>query len=165
MNSMDWIKELVQSEKKMEESGVIDFSTSFDSDSLLKSSTLDYIKDIKTSFIEASSAFNELKGTTLGNIKVYAISKTVADFMLFRNGYKLIFAIEAPGKISIQFSHIGNSFIPGQTSSEAPSPNRDSLVASWGPFGEIFWTFKGKKVQLDYLIRYYLTRFIKESAK
>ena len=159
---MDWIRDLIVAEQKMEESGVIDISEDHNAEEILREETLDYIKDLKAGFIESSSAFNELKGSSLGQIKIYGISKTVADFMLFRNGFKLIFSIHSAGRVTISFANQGTSFTPDGVSSNI---HENLLEAKWGAFGQLKWFYKSLPVDLDYLIRYYLTRFIKESAK
>lgn len=164
MEKYTWVKELVSAEQKMEESGIIDFSAGFDPAATIKEDSIEYLKDLKTSFVESASTFNQLKGTTLGNIKIYGISKTIADFMLFRNGYKLIFSLIEPGKIRVSFNHIGLSFIPGEEAAQN-TDNIDQLIAKWGAFGQLQWHFKEQPIKLDYLIRYYMTRFVRESAK
>lgn len=163
MDKLDWIKELVQEEQKMEESGIVDVATGFDSDKILREETIELLKDLKHIFIESASAFNQLKTTTLGHIKIYAISKTVADFMLFRNGYKLVFSAKAPGQVAVIFNHSAASFLPSEANQQ--NAHQDLLVAQWGAFGQVNWMFNSKNIQLDYLVRYYMSRFIKESAK
>ncbi len=163
VDKLDWIKELVQEEQKMEESGIVDVSSGFDPDKILREETIEFLKDLKQIFIESASAFNQLKTTTIGHIKIYAISKTVADFMLFRNGYKLVFSAKAPGQIAITFNHSAASFLPGESAHQ--NVHQDLLTAQWGAFGQVNWVFNSKEIQLDYLVRYYMSRFIKESAK
>lgn len=168
MEKLQWIKELVLAEQQMEEKGVVDMTAGFDPDNMLENQTLEFMNDLKAAFIESSSAFNQLKGSSLGQIKIYGISKTQVDFMLFRNGYKLVFHVRQPGMINIRFHTMASSFIPGQTvgepSQSAPS-SEDFLKARWGAFGELLWTYKDHPLNLDYLVRYYMTRFIKESTK
>jgi len=164
MNKLQWIRELVLSEQQMEESGVVDFSAGFDPQKDVEVSTTEFMNDLKAAFVESASAFNQLKGSTIGNVKIYGISKTKADFMLFRNGYKLIFAFRKPGLIGICFNQIGTSFLPGQEKMEADG-KEDLLKAAWGAFGELKWTYNDQLINLDYLIRYYLSRFIRESSK
>src|SRR4051812_1889016 len=91
MDRISWIKDLVLAEQQMEDSGIIDMSAGFDAEKELEDATIEFLADLKTGFIEAASTFNQLKGSALGTIKIYGISKTRADFMLFRNGFKLIF--------------------------------------------------------------------------
>lgn len=164
----EWIKDLVRAEQQMEESGVVDFSAGFDPEKNLNFETLAFLSKIKEQFIEAASAFNQMKGAAFGGIKVYGIAKTESDFMLFRNGFKLIFSKRQAGSIAISFQYQGAGFVPGASAVEKIADslmNEDKLEARWGAFGEIIWTHKELPVNADYMVRYYLSRFIKESAK
>ena len=167
MDHPNWIKDLVQAEQKMEESGVIDFSPAHDPQTHLKEDTITFLNEVKSQFIAASSAFNQLKNSSNGRIKIYAISKTDADFMLFRNGFKLIFSMKEAGKVSVAFNHFGLGFLPGESANEAATRlmNENELVAKWGAFGDLVWTFEGQEIKVDYLVRHYLSRFIRESTK
>ena len=168
MDKLNWIKELVRAEQEMEESGMVDFSAGFDPDRALLDETMGFMGDLKAAFVESSSAFNQLKGSTVGRIKIYGISNTEADFMLFRNGFKLVFSAVEPGLVAIRFIHIGSTFIPGQSVEDTATHTNmteDILESHWGAFGDLIWAYKGQPVKLDYLVRYYLSRFIRESAK
>ena len=166
MDKIKWIKDLVLAEQQMEESGVIDVSLGFDPEKHLTEATLECMRDLKAAFIESASAFNQLKGSSIGTLKLYGISKTEADFMLFRNGFKLIFTVKRPGIIGIKFNSIGNPiFSSPNPQSQQPDDGSDNLRARWKAFGELEWTYDDKKINLDYLVRYYMTRFVKESTK
>lgn len=166
---ISWIRELVKAEEQLEESGVVDMGAAADPERLLLQETLSVMQQLKTEFIEAATAFNELKATPLGRIKIYGIAKTHADFMLFRNGFKMIFALKAPGQISIRFNFIGPNYIPAQAPSivnTAQTVNEENtLQAKMGPFGELSWTFQDEPVRMNAVVKYHLTTFIKESAK
>lgn len=166
MDKIQWIKDLVLAEQQMEETGMVDFTAGFDPEQNLEEETVDFLRDLKTAFIDSAAAFNQLKGSHLGNIKIYGISKTKADFMLFRNGFKLIFAMKQPGTVAVRFSHIGSTFIPGAAPVEETAVSaEDILKANWGPFGDLTWTFKNQVIRFEYLVRFYLSRFVRESAK
>jgi hypothetical protein len=165
---IDWIKELVRAEAEMEESGMVDFTAGFDPERELQHATHEFMNDLKTGFVESASTFNQLKASAVGRIKVYGISNTQADFMLFRNGFKLVFSVLRPGRVLIKFMHIGSSVIPGAVAGEPTDRDlagEDVLESRWGAFGDLVWTYRDHEVKLDHLVRYYLTRFIKESAK
>jgi hypothetical protein len=164
MDKLNWIRDLVKSEQEMEEAGVVDFSAGFNPQTELEEATLDFMNDLKTAFIEAASAFNQLRGSAFGNIKIYGISKTQADFMLFRNGHKLIFSVREPGLIQLSHSAVATQYIPGQ-GPQASSVSQESLQAHWGAFGELRWTYHEQPINLDYLVRFYLSRFARDSAK
>ncbi len=164
MEKLSWIKELVVAEQQMEEAGVVDMEAGFDPNRQVEEATFDFINDLKASFVEAASAFNSLKGSTLGHIRIYGISKTRADFMLFRNGYKLIFSMRQPGLITVAYSSAGVHYTPGQVKAEETAPT-DMLRASWGAFGQLIWTYNDHEIDINYLIRYYMSRFVKDSAR
>ena len=167
MDKLQWIKELVRAEQQMEESGIVDFTAGFDPQTSLQPETIDFLTSLKTHFLESANAFNQLKASTLGRIKIYGISKTEADFMIFRNGFKLIFTMRAPGKIAVAFNHLGSSYIPGQEAGQSAGKTQDEdlLVSKWGAFGDLVWTFQDQEIKPEYLVRHYLSRFIRESAK
>lgn len=169
MEKISWIKELVKAEQQMEESGLVDMSFGFDADKVLINETIQFLLELKTEFVDSSSSFNELKPSALGRIKIYGIAKTHADFMLFRNGFKMIFSLKAPGQISVRFNFIGTNYIPapGTEATSVVSNVMDEHIveAKWGAFGEIAWTYQNQPVKLEYMVRHYLTLFIKESSK
>jgi hypothetical protein len=173
MNSdrIQWIRDLVKAEEQMEETGEVDLSVGIDSERALVQETLNFLTQLKNQFIEASVAFNELKASALGRLKIYGIAKTAADFMLFRNGFKMIFSLKAPGIISIRFNFIGPSqYIPSQIptaqASSATSMMEEHLItAHVGAFGDVTWKFNDQSVRIDNVVRYHMTLFIKESAK
>ena len=166
---ISWIRELVKAEEQLEESGIVDMGAAADPERTLLQETLSVMQQLKTEFIEAATTFNELKATPLGRIKIYGIAKTHADFMLFRNGFKMIFALQAPGQISIRFNFIGPNYIPTQAPSLVNTTQmvneENTLQAKMGPFGELSWTFQNEPVRMSAVVKYHLTTFIKESAK
>ncbi|MGE3757145.1 MAG: hypothetical protein AB7H97_05280 [Pseudobdellovibrionaceae bacterium] len=168
MEKLSWIKELVKVEQQMEETGLVDMSVGFDAEHTVLQDSVDYLNALKNEFVDTSSAFNELKTSPVGRIKIYGIAKTHADFMLFRNGYKLIFSLKAPGKISARFSYMGSNFLPssaGAESVQAANTIEETLDGKLGPLGEVIWTYKNQPVQVPNVVRYFMTRFIRESAK
>ncbi|KYG67238.1 hypothetical protein AZI86_09540 [Bdellovibrio bacteriovorus] len=170
MEKVSWIKDLVKAEQQMEESGLVDMTFGFDSERVLVNESVQFLLALKTEFVDASTSFNELKSSALGRIKIYGIAKTHADFMLFRNGFKMIFSLKAPGQISIRFNFIGTNYIPAPGSLDSAQTtttvmDEHILEAKWGAFGEIIWTYQGLPAKLEYMVRHYMTLFIKESSK
>ena len=168
MDKIDWIKDLVSAERKIEETGTFDMSVGLDSHHLQKE-TIKFLLNIKNLFVESASLFNQMRGLSVGGVKIYGISNTEADFMLFRNGYKLLFAIKSPGVIRIRFAYQGAGIVPQISKDGEPqledTSNEDILEAKWGCFGELQWIHHKHPINISYLVRYYLSRFIKESAK
>ena len=165
VEKLSWIKELVVAEQQMEDAGVVDMEAGFDPNRQVEEATYEFITDLKAAFIEAASAFNQLKGSTLGQIRIYGISKTKADFMLFRNGYKLIFSMRQPGTITVAYSSAVAQYVPGTAPLLDEKKSADLLRASWGAFGQLIWTYNDHSINVDYLVRYYMSRFVKDSAR
>lgn len=164
MKNLEWIRDLVDSERQMEETGMIDLSAIPDETRDLMLKTNEFLKNVKELFVEYATAFNNLKNSTVGTVKIYGISNTVADFMLFRNGYKLLFSAVEPGRIAMTFQAQATQFIPAPGHHQTPSGD-ETLEAKYGPFGEMTWSYRGTSVNPEYLVRYYLSRFVRESAK
>lgn len=169
MTELGWLKELVRFEQDLEESGMVDFSAGFDPNKELIIQSVRFMNQIKEEFVDAAATFNELKGGAVGGIKIYGISNTQADFMLFRNGYKLIFELDEPGKVCIRARHQGVSIVPGteaaHNTTDTYAKEDDELIATWGPFGEVRWTYKKQAINLEFLIRYYISKFVRESTR
>ena len=165
MEKLTWIKELVLAEQQMEDAGVVDMEAGFDPNRQVDEATYEFISDLKAAFVEAAAAFNQLKGSTLGQIRIYGISKTKADFMLFRNGYKLIVSVRQLGVISVAYSNAAAQYTPGTAAKPEDNKAADVLKASWGAFGQLIWTYNDHTINVDYLVRYYMSRFVKDSAR
>ena len=159
MGKIDWIKDLVYSETH----GVKDtqWGSGEDYQLELQSATTSFLREIKESFIDYVSSFNQLRGLSTGGVKIYGIANTVSDFMLFRNGYKLIFSSKIPGEIRVSFTHHNNNL---PISAEDQDLSEATLSARYGAFGEIIWTHQEQFVKIDYLVKYYLTLFAKKSC-
>ncbi|MBC7741098.1 MAG: hypothetical protein H7061_02795 [Bdellovibrionaceae bacterium] len=162
-----WVRELVSADEQLEKSVMIDMNLGLDTQRILVNESIALLLNLKTDFAETAATFNELKPSALGRIKVYGIAKTHADFMLFRNGYKMIFSIKNAGLISMRFHYVGNMAIPQPTQKESVTIVMDEelLEAKWGAFEEVLWTYKGLNFKTEYLVRHYMTLFIKESAR
>lgn len=162
-----WIRELVAADEQIEKSVMIDMNLGLDTQRILVNETITYVLRLKNDFAESAAAFNEMKPSALGRIKVYGIAKTHADFMLFRNGYKMIFSIKNSGLISIRFHYVGNMAIPQPNQKENVTIVMDEelIEAKWGAFEEVIWNYKGLSFKPEFLVRHYLTTFIKESSR
>lgn len=162
-----WIRELVSADEQIEKSVMIDMNLGLDTQRILVNETIAFLLRLKTDFAEAAANFNELKPSALGRIKIYGIAKTHADFMLFRNGYKMIFSIKNAGLIGIRFHYVGNMAIPQPQQKENITivMEEQLLESKWGAFEEVLWAYKGLSFKPEFLIRHYMTSFIKESSR
>jgi hypothetical protein len=164
MGKLDWIRDLVRAEQQLEEADMVDFSFGFDHDRALADETIALLEKLKETFVDYSVAFNQMKGVPLGNIKIYGIANTRADFMLFRNGMKLVFSMKKPGTIGISFHH-QKGLLPGSAPESTIAQSEDLIEAQWGAFNELVWTNKNLRINIDNMVRFYLSNFIRESAK
>ena len=164
--STSWIENLAIEEINMEESGVITFNEHLNPEYYLEESSINLMNEIRDFFEIYVNKFNEYRNGSGNGIKIFKISNTVNDFMLFRNSLKLIFARKGQDTISIGFfSNTGNSFGPRLNHADNVSPNLHELKAQVGAFNNISWHFQGEKVDVETLVRHYLTEFIKQSAR
>jgi len=85
--------------------------------------------------------------------------------MLFRNGYKLFFSMKRAGNISIKIHYHGTDILTPQAEVLDSIGTEDMVEARWGAFGEVVWTHQETPVNSDYLVRYYFSKFVRESTK
>jgi hypothetical protein len=167
--STRWIENLALEELNMEESGVVTFNNHLDPSHMLEESSVDFMNGIRDRFEIYVSKFNEYRGDNQGSssIKVFKISNTVNDFMLFRSSLRLIFARKSHDLISIGFLSNGKELFAARLGSGemAGQHGPHEIRAHLGPFNNISWRFAGEKVDPDALVRHYLSEFIKNSAR
>ena len=79
----------------------------------------------------------------------------------------MIFSIKSAGVVSIRFHYVGNMSIPQPQAKEQVTIVMDEelIESKWGAFEEVLWSYKGQNFQPQYLVRHYLTLFIKDSAR
>ncbi|MBP9673836.1 MAG: hypothetical protein KBD63_01970 [Bacteriovoracaceae bacterium] len=163
-----WIESLALDELNMEESGVIHFNEHLDTEKYLEEATLSYMEYLRDRFELYVQKFNELRTskTQLNSIKIFKISNTESDFMLFRNSLKLIVSKSVNGIVSIGFLSNSGGLFSARLNHETPAINMaHEIKAHVGPFHTLSWRFNGEPVDTDALIRHYLTEFIKHSAR
>ena len=168
LDTSSWIEELALQEINMEESGIIDFNNHLNPDYLLEESSVKFMERLREAFEIYAHKFNELRGgiDNSAQIKIFKISNTVNDFMLFRNSLKLVVARETPSLITIGFmSNTGGVFSARVNSSLSAESNAHEIKAHVGPFNKITWRFSGELVEVDSLVRHYLTEFVKHFAR
>ncbi len=167
--STAWIENLAMDEINMEESGVINFSEHLDPMHMLEVSSIEFMEQLKEKFEIYMNKFNQLRTHQSDNskaIKMFKNSNTVNDFMLFRNSLKLVVARRSADVISLGFlSNSGGLFAARLNYQPNSSQKIHEIKAHVGPFNNIHWKFNGENVDIDSLVRHYLTEFIKHSAR
>jgi hypothetical protein len=166
--NVSWVENLALEEVNMEESGIIRFNDHLNTQQLLEESSLNFVNRLKDRFEFYVSLFNQYRSSkdNSRSIKIFRVSNTVNDFILFRNSLKLIVARRSMDVISIGFlSNSGGLFTP-RTANEAQSVHAiHEIKAHVGPFNTISWRFQGEDVELESLVKYYMTEFVKNSSR
>lgn len=168
LNSTAWIENLAMDEINMEESGIINFNEHLNPQRLLEESSINFMEELKEVFEIALTRFNQFRGSHDNSkmIKIFKISNTINDFMLYRNSLKLVIARRSNDVISLGFlSNTGGLFSARMNNEEVSSSQIHEIKAHVGAFNEISWKFKGETVKLHSLVKHYLTEFIKHSSK
>ncbi len=167
--STTWIENLALDELNMEESGVVDLHDHLNPVHLLEESSIEFMDKLRDRFELYVSKFNEYRGGKASNsqIKIFKISNTVNDFMLFRNSLRLIFARKTNDLITIGFLSNGKDLFSARLRPDDPmgQGNLHEISAHLGPFNKITWKFHGEEVEIDALVRHYISEFIKQSAR
>ena len=166
--STDWVEQLALEELNMEESGVVHMNEHLDPIHYLEESSIDFMNQLRERCEIYAMKFNEFRGgNNSGNqIKIFKISNTVNDFMLFRCSLRLVFARKANDLISIGFLNNGKDVYSARLKAkESPKQSPHEVKAFVGPFMDISWRFQGELVNLDALVRHYLSEFIRQSAR
>ncbi|MCT4642606.1 MAG: hypothetical protein N4A33_09960 [Bacteriovoracaceae bacterium] len=163
-----WIENLALDEINMEESGVINFNEHLNPMALLEDSSIKIMEQLKDKFEACLTKFNQFRGERHNPklIKIFKISNTVNDFMLYRNSLKLVVARRSADVITIGFlSNSGNLFSARMNYESVASNKVHEIKAHVGAFNEINWKFQGENINMNALVRHYMTEFIKASAK
>jgi hypothetical protein len=166
--NISWIENLALEEVNMEESGIIRFHDHLNTQQLLEESSLNFVNKLKDRFEFYVSLFNQYRSSrdSSRGIKVFRVSNTVNDFILFRNSLKLIVARRAPDVVSIGFlSNSGGLYAPRVATENQSVHAIHEIKAHIGPFNTISWRFQGEPVEIEALVKYYLTEFVKNSSR
>jgi hypothetical protein len=159
MGEIPWAAELALSERKAEREGYVDFSNSYQKQEVLKVRTLEFVNSLQKAFREQVEIFNQTRKSPAHSIQVYKVSKTQGDFMLFRNGVKLVVSGQRSGRVLFAFNqYLGQIFTPTQ------NPTIE-IEAEWGPFDQLFWSYKNERVQIQDIVRYFTLEFVNQSFK
>jgi hypothetical protein len=154
-----WAVDLAQTESRMERMGEVEYSNSFKKQELLKIQTAEFMSVLRQEFGRHIEIFNESRRSGAHAVHLYRITNTEQDYMLFRNGVKLVVSGQRSGRILFAF----NQFL-GQIYATQQNPHFE-LEAQWGPFDQLLWTYKNERVQVQDVVRFFLTEFVRQSYK
>lgn len=164
-----WIENLALEEINMEESGIINMNEHLNPMHFLEESSINFMNALRDRFEVYIQKFNEYRSgqNSSSSIKVFKISNTVNDFMLFRNSLRLIFARKSNNLITIGFLSNGKDlYAPRLHNGEnfGTGPVHE-IKAHIGAFNKITWRFQDEIVDLDAMVRHYLSEFIRQSSR
>ena len=169
IKNTQWIENLAFEELNMDESGVVEFNNHLSADLVLEEESIKFMDNLKGLFEFFITRFNECRGgiDSGASIKIFKISNTVNDFMLFRNSLRLVFSRKSCDLISIGLLMNGKDLyaprMPGQQENIPFSCHE--ISASIGAFNKISWKFQGENVDPNAMVKHYLAEFIKTSAR
>lgn len=159
----DWIKRLVRNEVDLIQTGSGDLVSHQDHRRVVEEATVEFLAILREEFVSCLDLFNSYRGGGhLPNaVKVFNVSNTQADFIIFRNNMKLVVSNPALGVVNLSFISRANGFKPTQIKTKREGYD---LIAQLFPFNELAWTYHGERVNVDALVRFMFTEFVKSSA-
>ena len=164
-----WIHELARRELIPETDALLGGSGSVDTQQLVEESAIEFLTDLREQFTQYVRSFNSYSetATRFQEVKIYTLANTAADFMLFRNQIRLVFANTAHGVIQVSFAHHRASVGPDASSATGlgaggsiPSQAAE-LLAHVSPFRDVMWTYQGEKITVDQVAKFYFSEFCK----
>jgi hypothetical protein len=160
---VNWLKRLVDNESELLRTGAGDFISHQDHRKVVEEATLEFMAELKEEFLNCVDLFNSYRGGSHlpNSVKIFNISNTQADFIIFRNTMKLVVSNPALGVINFAFVNRANTFTkaPVKTKKEGYD-----LIAQLYPFNDLAWTFHGERINVEAIVRYLFTEFVKSSA-
>ncbi len=163
--STKWIESLVIDEINMDESGIVNFNDHIDTALNLEDSSIEMMDKLRENFEIFVTKFNDLRNNNDKSIKLFKISNTINDFLLFRNSLKLVISRSSNETITIGFmNNSGNFFSTRNSDGQSVPAVYHELKAIVGAFNNIKWTYQGDPVEINSLVKFYLSEFIKQSA-
>ncbi len=160
---VNWLKRLVDNESELLRTGSGDFVSHQDHRKVVEEATLEFMQELRVEFLGCVDLFNSYRGGSHlpNSVKIFNISNTQADFIIFRNTLKLVISNPAMGVINFSFVNRANTF------TKAPVKGKKEgydLIAQLYPFNDLAWTFHGERIHVGAVVRYLFTEFVKSSA-
>ena len=162
--SSGWIHELTRIEISPEAEALYGLSQGAP-EQAIEESTVDFLNDLRSYLQEYIRVFNSFSdaGKKFSEIKIFNLTQGAADFMLYRNGIKLIVANTAHGVI--QFSYDQHANATAGSKAEFMVPQAEEILAQMGAFGVIRWTYRSENVEEDQVSKHFFSEFIRASRE
>lgn len=154
-----WATQMAFHERRLEKEGTVDYGVPFRKQELLGEKTKEYGRLLQATFRRHIEVFNNARKSPAHAIHIYKISRSDEDFLVYRNGIKLIVSAQRAGRITLSF----NQFIAplSQTDKHA----HVELEAVWGAFDQLHWTYKNERVEVVDVVRYFLNELAFQSFR
>jgi len=154
-----WASQLAFHERRLEKEGTVDYGLPFKRQEMLGEKTKEFGRLLQSTFRKQIEIFNQSRKSPAHAIHIYRISRSDEDFLIYRNGIKLIISSQRAGRIALSF----NQYLAPNSQSE--SLGHVELEAIWGPFDQLYWSYKGERVQLMDIVRYFLSELAFQSFR
>jgi hypothetical protein len=166
MNGLEqgWIYELARAEASPEADALYRLQQNTAPQQAVEESTVDFLTDLRAYFQEYVRIFNAQSeaGKKFPEIKIFNLTQGAADFMLYRNGIKLIIANTTHGVIQISYD---KHLIAGAVPTELTVPQAEELLAQFGAFGVVHWMYRSEKVASEQVAKYFFSEFARVSRE
>ncbi len=166
MNGLNhgWIHELARAEASPEAEALYQISQAQAPGQAIEESTVDFLTDLRAFFQEYVRIFNSLSeaGKKFSEIKIFNLTQGAADFMLYRNGIKLIVANTSQGVIQMSYD---KHAITGAPASDINTPQGQEILAQLGAFGAVHWMYRSEKVETEQVAKHFFAEFIRSTRE
>ena len=160
MNGLNngWIHEIARAEASPEAEALYQINRSSGPAQAIEESTVDFVTDLRGYFQEYVRIFNSMSdaGKKFSEIKIFNLTQGAADFMLYRNGIKLIIANTTQGVIQLAYDRHA---ISGGPASDLHVPQAEELLAQLGAFGSVHWMYRSEKVESEQVAKHFFAEF------
>lgn len=161
----DWVHELARNELNPEAANIFNTVNQFDPKQIVEESTISFLEDLRdlfTSFIKVFNGYSDAN-QKFSDVKIFGITNTPADFMVFRNNVKLVFSNSAHGIINATFTQHQKTEVNVAGMLPDSSKQSHDIIAQMGPFMDVTWTYQGEKVNPERVVKYFFVEFVKAS--
>lgn len=157
-SSIKWIENLAEQEGMIFAGQLPALDISRTRDEVLTVATSVFMRELRAQSIALAKLFNSrMKEPSLG-ISWGMIADRPDCFFLARNSVRLVITSSSPGYIQIQCEK------PSLDSSSRSSVIFSGCVeARFSSFDEVNWVFLEKPINVEQVVRYYLTEFLQSS--
>jgi len=152
-----WIHEIARAEASPEAEALYNLTAGAGPQQAIEESTVDFLTDLRAYCQEYIRVFNSLSegGKKFAEIKIFNLTQGAADFMLYRNGIKIIMANTTHGAIQISYDRHQT----GSNSAMSTMPDAEEILAHVGAFGKVYWMYRSEKVESEQVGRHFFGEF------